>query len=80
MPDPVGGLSECARVLKRGGVLMVTRRTGPWARWMPGRTPSREQFKAQVESLGLWDVKVQTWQIDYDLAWGVKMAEWGSEA
>jgi len=76
MPDPRAALAECVRVLKPGGVLMVTRRAGPWARWMPGRTPSREKFKAQVESLGVWNVQVQTWQVDYDLVWGVKMADW----
>ena len=75
MPDPRGGLAECVRVLRPGGLLMTTRRTGPWARWMPGRAPSREAFKAQVESLGVWDVRVQTWQVDYDLAWGVKIAD-----
>jgi ubiquinone/menaquinone biosynthesis C-methylase UbiE len=74
MPDPDAALAECARVLKAGGILMVTRRTGPWARLMPGRNPSRERFKAQVESLGMWNVQVQTWQVDYDLVWGVKIA------
>ena len=76
MPDPRAGLAECVRVLKPGGVLAVTRRTGPWARWMPGRAPSRERFKAHVESLGVWNVQVQTWQVDYDLVWGVKIAPW----
>ncbi len=75
MPDPGVALSECVRVLKPGGILMVTRRTGPWARLMPGRNPSREVFKAQIESLGMWNVEVQTWQVDYDLFWGVKIAQ-----
>jgi len=75
MPDPRAGLAECVRVLKPGGVLLVTRRTGPWARWMPRRAPSPKQFKAQVEALGVWDVRVQIWQVDYDLVWGVKIGE-----
>lgn len=76
MPHPGTGLAECVRVLKPGGVLLVTRRTGPWARLMPGRAPSREKFKAQIEALGVWDVRTQIWQVDYDLVWGVKIAEW----
>ena len=71
-PRPRIALAECVRVLKPGGVLLVTRRTGPWARWMPGRAPSPQQFKAQVEALGVWDVQVRAWQVDYDQVWGVK--------
>jgi len=76
VPAPHVALAECVRVLKPGGVLLVTRRTGPWARWMPGRTPSARQIKAQVEALGVWNVRVQAWQVDYDQVWGIKIAQW----
>lgn len=79
MPDPQVGLAECVRVLEPGGILLVTRRTGPWARWMPGRTCSRDEFKARVQALGVWDVRIQAWTVDYDLVWGVKMAQWNEE-
>ncbi len=75
MPDPGVALAECVRVLKPGGVLLVTRRTGRGARWMPGRAPSPAKFKAQVEALGVWNVQAQIWQVDYDLVWGVKVAD-----
>lgn len=75
-PDPRAALAECVRVLKPGGVLLVTRRTGPWARWMPGRAPSPQQFKSQVEVLGVWEVRVKIWQVDYDQVWGIKIAPW----
>ena len=75
-PRPRAALAECVRVLKPGGALLVTRRTGPWARWMPGRAPSPQQFKAQVEALGVWDVQVRAWQVDYDQVWGVKIANY----
>jgi len=76
VPAPRVALAECVRVLKPGGVLLVTRRTGPWARWMPGRTPSAQQIKTQVEALGVWSVRVQAWQVDYDQVWGIKIAPW----
>jgi ubiquinone/menaquinone biosynthesis C-methylase UbiE len=76
MPDPEKVMAECVRVLKPGGALVLTRRSGPWARWMPGRTPSKEQIKAQVEALGVWNVEVNLWQVDYDLVWGIKIAQW----
>ena len=76
MPKPEQVMVECLRVLKPGGALLLTRRTGPWARWMPGRTPSKEKIKAQVEALGVWNVEVNLWQVDYDLVWGIKIAQW----
>lgn len=76
MPDPEEVMAECVRVLKPGGTLLLTRRTGPWARWMPGRIPSKEKLKAQVEALGVWNVKINLWQVDYDLVWGIKIAQW----
>lgn len=76
MPKPQKVMAECVRVLKPGGTLLLTRRSGPWARWMPGRTPSKEKMKAQVEALGVWNVQINLWQIDYDLVWGIKIAQW----
>ncbi len=72
LPDAQAALAEMVRVLCPGGVLLTSNRTGPHARWMPGRTMSRRAFTALLESLSLNDVRVGSWQIDYDIAWARK--------
>jgi SAM-dependent methyltransferase len=72
LPDAQATLSEIVRVLRPGGVLLTSNRVGPHARWMPGRTMSRQAFTELLESLSLSDVRVGSWQIDYDIAWARK--------
>jgi ubiquinone/menaquinone biosynthesis C-methylase UbiE len=72
LPDAKATLTEMVRVLRPGGLLLTSSRTGPGARWMPGRAMSREAFVALLESLSLSDVLVSTWQVDYDIAWARK--------
>jgi SAM-dependent methyltransferase len=72
LPDAQATLSEIVRVLCPGGVLLTSNRTGSHARWMPGRTMSRQAFAALLESLSLSDVRVGSWQVDYDIAWARK--------
>ena len=72
MPSTVQALQECVRVLKPGGLLLVTNRVGS-GRWlMPGKTYSQEKFEAVLVSLGQIDVTTQIWQVDYDLVWSIK--------
>ncbi len=71
-PDPRAVLAELVRVLRPGGVLLVTNRVGPDAKFMPGRAFPREEFERLLREFPLEDTKVQTWQVDYDLAWAVK--------
>lgn len=71
-PRPRETLQEMARVLRRGGWMLVTNRVGPEARWILGKTWSRERFPEVLRSIGLVDVEVFPWQVDYDLAWARK--------
>lgn len=72
LPDSYATLAEMVRVLRPGSVLLVSNRTGPGVRWMPGRTMSREDFVVLLEALGLTGVRAGPWQVDYDIAWGRK--------
>ena len=74
-PDPRAVLAELVRVLRPGGVLLVTNRVGRDARFLPGRSFPRDAFEGLLREFPLETVKVQLWQVDYDLAWAVKAGE-----
>jgi len=71
-PDPRAILVELVRVLRPGGVLLVTNRIGRDARFLPRRTFPRAEFEQVLGEFPLEDVKVRSWQVDYDLAWAIK--------
>ena len=73
MPNPRAALAECVRVLRPGGVLMLTNRVGFQARLIVGKTFSRPAFVKLLDEFPLEDVRVQPWQVDYDLAWARKV-------
>jgi ubiquinone/menaquinone biosynthesis C-methylase UbiE len=74
LPDMQTTLGEMVRVLRPGGILLVTNRIGPGVRWMPGRTMRSEHLAGFLESTALADVRTAVWQIDYDLVWARKRA------
>jgi len=72
MPNTPAALRECLRVLKPGGLLLVTNRVGS-GRWLLfGKTYSKDGFAALLKSLGQIDITTQVWQYDYDLVWSIK--------
>jgi len=74
-PDPREVLAELVRVLRPGGVLLVTNRVGRDAKLLPGRAFPRDEFEQMLSEFPLEEIKVQPWQMDYDLAWAVKIGE-----
>ena len=71
-PNPKEVVRELVRVLRPGGVLLVSNRIGPDAPLLPGRAFPPEKFEAFLRSLPLEEVQVRPWQMDYDLAWALK--------
>ena len=74
-PSPRDVLAELVRVLRPGGVLLVTNRVGRDARFMPGKAFPRDAFERFLHEFPLEEIKVRPWQMDYDLAWAVKAGE-----
>jgi ubiquinone/menaquinone biosynthesis C-methylase UbiE len=71
-PNPRRTVQELVRVLRPGGWLLITNRVSRDAGWIFGRTVRRAEFPAFLESVGLDDIDVLPWQVDYDLAWAHK--------
>lgn len=73
MPDQDAALHEMARVLRPGGLLLVTNRIN--ARWMPGRTISDDEMGEKLHKLGFHDITLEAWQMDYNKLWGYKQGD-----
>ncbi len=51
-PRPEATLAELVRVLRPGGLLVITNRVGPGVRWLPGRTWPRAALLQRLRQLG----------------------------
>jgi SAM-dependent methyltransferase len=59
-PDPRAVLAELVRVLRPGGVLLVSNRVGRDARFLPGHIFPRDEFERLLRAFPLEDIKVRS--------------------
>lgn len=71
-PSETAALREMVRVLKPGGVLMVTRRRGWEGKAFLTRYRNVTEFESLLKALGLNRVNTQPWQEAYDQVFGYK--------
>lgn len=74
LPDAAAAARECRRVLRPGGLFLLTNRVSWEAALIVGKTKSRPAFRQWLADLELEPVRVEPWQVDYDLAWARKPA------
>lgn len=69
-PSDEAALREMVRVLKPGGFLFTTRRSGREGKWFLHRYRPEIDFFALLQDLGLADVRSSQWEVGYDLVVG----------
>jgi ubiquinone/menaquinone biosynthesis C-methylase UbiE len=70
-PSPEGTLHELMRVLRPGGVLLLTNRIGR-ARWFPGRTYDDDQIVELLVQYPPLRIEIHSWNTFYDQVWVLK--------
>lgn len=74
-PSDEAALAEMVRVLKPDGHLMVTRRRGLEGRAFLHRYRTEETVQEMLQTLGLEEVRIFLWQLNYDLVTAHKPVE-----
>jgi ubiquinone/menaquinone biosynthesis C-methylase UbiE len=67
MPDWRETTSELCRVLKPGGLMILSNRIGPDAWKLPGRAMTTQRLIAVLSEMSLTQIVAQEWLVDYDL-------------
>jgi ubiquinone/menaquinone biosynthesis C-methylase UbiE len=67
--SPGNALRECVRVLRPGGLLLITNRIHTR---MPGRLWKTEEVFSLLDSYGVSMYQSEPWQVDYEKIWAVK--------
>lgn len=73
MPDIPAAITEMVRVLRPGGLLLITNRINTLL--MPGKTYSGTEFTELLGRCGLVQVRIEPWQEDYNRVWVRKAGE-----
>lgn len=63
---------EFLRVMRPGGILLLTRNTGVWGR--AGAVCPPERFADQLRSAGFGEIRIEPWWERFDLVWAAKPA------
>ncbi len=72
MPNPEAVLTELTRVLRPGGLLFITNRVGPQARFMPGRVWTHAQVFQLLKARNMRAISIRPFLVDYEWVTAVK--------
>ncbi len=70
MMNPAAALQEMVRVLRPGGLLLVSNRIN--TKLMPGKTWNRERLAALLVDCAIAEADIEPWQVDYQRVWAIK--------
>jgi ubiquinone/menaquinone biosynthesis C-methylase UbiE len=70
MTNATDVIAEIARVLRPGGLLLLTNRIN--TRWMPGKVISDHQLEQILNRCNISEIDTELWQEDYHRVWGQK--------
>jgi len=72
LPDREAALDELVRVLRPGGLLFITNRTGTQSVFMPGRVWTQSQVFQQLKARDLRNISIRPFLVDYEWVTAVK--------